>query len=381
MRETILYTALLLIFYTYVAFPFVVLLRGLIWRRPFRKAEITPSVSLVIVAHNEAASLRQKLDNVLALDYPAHRLETIVASDGSDDGTDDIVIRYAGRGVKLLAFPRGGKIRALNAAVAQATGEVIAFSDANSMYARDALRHLVRPFADPTVGAVAGNQCYTTSAGNAASFGERLYWSWDRMLKSMQNRSGSVISATGAIHAVRRELFQPVPPGVGDDFVISTRAIAQGYRLAFEPEAIAYEPTAPSDGAEFQRKVRVIVRGLSGLWAVKELFNPLRYGFYSVQIFSHKLLRWSIAWLLVLLVITSLSLYHHGAFYRVLTAAQIGFYGCALAVFVLGRMPLPRPLRPLLIPYYFCLANLAALTAWVRMLRGARLDVWDPMRR
>ena len=378
MKKPLFWGSLGLILYTYVGFPLLVLIRGLVRRRPVVKGDITPRVSLVIAAYNEAATIGAKLDNALALDYPRDRLEIIVASDGSTDGTNEIVARYAGRGVRLLAFPRQGKIPALNAAVAQATGEILVFSDATSIFAPDALRILVRPFADPTIGAVGGNQHYD-SGGGVASIGERLYWSFDRTLKLLQSAAGNVIAAGGAMYAIRRALFQPVPLGVGDDFVVSTRAIAQGYRLICEPTAIAYETIALTDGAEFGRKVRVVDQGLRGLWAVRELFNPLRYGFYAVQIFSHKLLRWSVTAPLIVLLAVSPSLARAGRFYRLIALGQLGFYGCALGTLALRRTPLARRrlFKLLAIPYYFCLVNLAALRGWLRLLEGKRIDMWD----
>jgi cellulose synthase/poly-beta-1,6-N-acetylglucosamine synthase-like glycosyltransferase len=319
---------------------------------------------------------------VLALTYPHDKLEILIASDGSDDETNAIVSGYADRGVKLLAFPRQGKIPALNAAATYATSEILAFSDANSMYKPDAMCTLIRPFADPTVGAVGGNQCYLSGGGGAASLGEQLYWSFDRRLKLMQGEAGNMIAATGAIHAIRRDLFQPVPLGVSDDFVISTRAISRGYRLVFEQDDVAYERIAPSDQAEFQRKVRVIVRGLRGLWVMKELFNPLRYGFYSVQLFSHKFLRWSAVWPLLVLFGVSPSLYRAGRLYRLITLGQVAFYGSALAVLSLRRTSLVRlkVFKPLVIPFYFCLANFAALRAWLQLLGGKRVDAWNSNR-
>lgn len=371
-----------------VGFPLFLLVRGLLQQRPITKASITPSVSLVIVAHNEAATIEAKLENVYALDYPSDKLEVIVASDGSDDGTNELVATYAARGLRLLTFPRSGKIPALNAAVAQASGDILVFSDANSIYRSDALRALVAPFADPTVGAVGGDQRYASgggsriAGGHVASFGERLYWSFDRLLKTMQSRAGNMTSATGAIHAVRRELFLPVPLGVGDDFVISTRAIARGFRLVFERTAIAYEMVAPTYHAEFNRKLRVIVRGLRGLWAVRELFNPWHHGFYAVQIFSHKLLRWSVCWLALVLFAASVSLYGAGSIYRWSAQAQVLFYGCAFVAWGLRNSGLTRyrAFKVFSVPLYLCLANYAALRAWLQLLGGKRVDVWDSKR-
>ena len=377
------WTAAALVAYAYAGFPLLLLVRGLVVRRPVRSGQTMPRASVVVVAHNEAATIGAKLENLLSLDYPRERLDIVVASDGSTDDTEQIVARYRDRGVRLLAYPRSGKIPALNAAVTHATGDVLVFSDANSFFRGDALGALLAPFADASVGAVGGNQCYADGdSGHVASAGERLYWSFDRVLKRMQSGAGNMTSATGAIHAIRRELFQPVPLGVGDDFLISTRVISRGYRLIFAPDAVAYERVAASEHAEFRRKVRVIVRGLRGLWEVRDLFNPARHGFYSVQLFSHKLLRWSVCWLLLLLCGMSLVLLPDRGVYAWAGASQLGFYGCAVAGWRLRRTSLARfrIFRVCAVPLYFCLANYAALCAWPQVLRGRRLDVWDSQR-
>ncbi len=276
MIPIVFWAAAALIAYTYLVFPALVLIRGRLWPRGYRRAEITPSVSMIVVAHNEAAAIGAKLENLLSLDYPRERFELLIASDGSSDATEDIVRGYASQGVKLLCLPRQGKIPVLNAAVEAARGEILVFSDANSIYAPGAIRALVRPFADARIGGVAGDQRYLADRRGEAS-GERAYWNFDRMLKQAQSAAGNVTSATGAIYAVRRALFRPVPPGVTDDFATSTGVIAQGYRLIFAPDAVACEPVAKTGRIEFGRKVRVITRGLRGVLVRRELLNPLRY--------------------------------------------------------------------------------------------------------
>lgn len=380
---TLFWLSLGLIVYTYVGFPGILILRGILFRRMPERAAVTPTISLVIVAHNEVHTIGSKIRNVLLLDYPRAKLEVIIASDGSDDGMDELIETEAHPGIRLLRFGRAGKIPALNAAVKYAKGEILVFSDANSMYKQDALRMLVAPFADPVVGAVGGNQLYVSeSRGPATSSGERLYWRYDRMLKQMQSRAGSMTSATGAIHAIRRTLFRPVPPGVSDDFLISTGAVVQGYRLIFEPDAIAYEAIAPSDHAEFQRKQRVIARALRGFWQVRALLNPLRYGFYPVQLLSHKLLRWSVCWMLIVLLLSSLLLYNAGATFRWVLSGQVAFYVCAFSTFLLRDTIVSqyRAFKVFSIPYYFCMANYASLRAWLRVWAGDSVDMWSTHR-
>ena len=267
---------------TYAVFPVGLLVRGALMRRPVRSAAIEPSVSIIIAARNEAADIGRRLENLAALDYPRDRLEVVIASDGSEDATAAIVARWAERGVRLLDLPRVGKADALNAAVAASTGEILVFSDANSMFAPDAVRALVRRFADPEVGGVAGDQRYEAAAtGDALAEGERGYWDLDRLLKIAESRAGNVVSATGAIYAIRRSLFRPVATGVTDDFYTSVQVVAQGRRLVFARDAVAFEPPAKSGGDEFGRKVRIMTRGLRGTILMRELLDPRRHGFYA----------------------------------------------------------------------------------------------------
>ena len=369
-----------LVFYTYVIFPLLVLLRGLIWRQHYQSAAITPSVSLIIAAYNEAHNIRTKLENALAMHYPHDSLEIIVASDGSNDGTNAIVQEYAAQGVRLLALPRQGKAAALNSAVAQAHGEILVFSDANSMYVPEAIHALVRPFADPEVGGVAGNQCYRKEKSrDATNAGEHSYWNFDRLLKQSQSEAGNAISATGAIYAIRRSLFQPAPDGVTDDFTISTGVIAQGYRLVFAPDAIAYEEVAASSRREFGRKVRVMTRGLRAVVLRRKLLNPLRYGFYAVQLFSHKVLRRLVVFPLLLLFLVSPFLWSMGLFYQLATLAQLAFYSCGAAGIWLGDSRLGKK-KIFALPAFFCMVNTAALVATVNLVRGHQINRWEPQR-
>ncbi|MBI3978110.1 MAG: glycosyltransferase family 2 protein [Chloroflexi bacterium] len=380
MRRFLFWGSIGLILYTYVGFPLLVLLRGLLRPRPVRSADVTPTVSLVVAARNEEATIAAKIENALAQDYPPDRLEVIIASDGSEDGTNAIVRSYAARGVRLLGLPRVGKNEALNAGAAAATGEILAFTDANSMFRPDAVRALVRPFADPTVGCVAGDQRYLTQrARQAEGFGERTYWSFDRLLKQYGTRGGNAISATGAIYAVRRSLVEPLPPAAMDDFVNSTRVITRGYRLVFEPAAVAVEPVATSNEIEFGRKVRVVNMGLGGVLAVRALLNPFTYGFYAVQLWSHKVFRRLVGLPLLVLLGVSPFLWRRGPAYRLATLGQLGWYGAAAAGWLLRDTRLGRN-RLVAIPVFFGLVNLASLKAAWQVLTGRRLRYWEPRR-
>jgi len=374
----VFWAAVFVVAYTYVGYPLVLAARARVARRAYRSADITPRLSLIVCAHNEAASIRAKLENVLSLDYPRDRLEVLIASDGSSDATNDIVAEFAERGVRLLALPRRGKIPTLNAAVREVGGEVLVFSDANSLYAPGSLRALVRPFADATVGGVAGDQRYLGSSEPEDAAGERAYWDLDRRLKEWQSAAGSATSATGAIYAIRRDVFRPVEPGVTDDFFVSTAVVAQGLRLVFAADAIAYEPPAASSGLEFERKVRVLTRGLRGVLVRRALLDPFHYGFYSLQLLSHKVLRRLVALPLLALLVSSLWLWNAGPLYQLALAGQLSVYGlAALAWLFGGRVAAARPFA---IPLYFCMVNLAALRALGNVLRGRRIESWEPRR-
>ncbi len=304
------------IVYTFVLFPMLVLARARLAARPPAEADITPPLTVIIAAHNEASDLPAKLENVVSVDYPPEHLEIIVASDGSTDQTVELARAVAGGRATVLDLPRSGKAGALNAALELATGEIVVFTDANSMLNAGTLRSLVRPFADPEVGGVAGNQVYTEPDAGVVA-GELAHWDVDRALKTAASRSGSVVSATGALYAVRRELVQPVIDGVTDDFYVSTGVIASHRRLVFAPEATVHEPVSSSVGEEYGRKRRVMTRGFRSLLARRELLNPFVHGWNAVQLITYKLLRRLLAIPLLTVGVASFALRRRHPMYAV----------------------------------------------------------------
>jgi glycosyltransferase involved in cell wall biosynthesis len=380
MTRLLFWLAGTLIAYTYAGFPALVLLRGRLRRRPHRSAPITPTVSIVIAARNEVAVIGDKVANLLALDYPAERLRIVIASDGSEDGTVAAARATGDARVRVLELSRLGKAGALNAAVAEADGEILVFTDANSMLATDAVRHLVAPFADDEVGGVAGDQRYLPAGGEAAvAHGERGYWHFDRALKQAESDGGNVISATGALYAIRRVLFRDVPEGVTDDFAVSTAVICQGSRLVFAPDAVAYEPVGASAEVEFGRKVRVMTRGLNGVLIRRELLDPRRHGFYALQLLSHKVLRRLMAVPLLVMAATGLRLARRGPLYAIVAAGHSAVLGLGTAGLLLGRRARVGG-KLLALPAYFCLVNLASLQAAMNVIRRKPIDRWEPQR-
>jgi cellulose synthase/poly-beta-1,6-N-acetylglucosamine synthase-like glycosyltransferase len=364
--------ALVLIAVPYTLYPALLWLRAYLASEPPRQGEITPDVDLVICAHNEEQVIAARLENALALDYPPEHLTIWVASDGSTDKTVDIARKFDTGRVRCLDLPRNGKAAALNACVAAGQAEVIAFSDANSLWRRDALRMLTRSFADTQVGGVAGDQRYEEDASGA--LGERSYWSFDRVLKCWQSRAGSVISATGAIYAVRRELFQPAPPDATDDFMVSTGVIDQSKRLVFEQNAVALE-SAASDSGEYRRKIRILTRGLRAVYYRRELLLPSLSGFYAVQLLLHKLWR-RLTWIPLLLLLLTAPLYATAGVLQLLVAVGVvglvGLGGLGLA------KPSLRRFKLIDVAAHVLMVNTACAVATHNALRGRRVSHWSP---
>ena len=280
----------------YVSVGYPLLLRALVairGRRPIHRAPIEPPVSFVISAFNEADVIATKLANALALDYPADRLEIAVISDESIDGTDDIVRRFAHRGVKLFRqAPRRGKTAGLNAVVPQLSGDVVVFSDANAMYDTGALRALVRNFADEQVGCVTGEARYSTSGAATADVGERLYWGYEMQIKRLETDLGSMVGADGAIYAIRRSLWKTLPENAINDFLNPLQIVAAGWRNVYEPEAVCYEDPGGSVRSEYRRRVRIVSRSWRAVFQAGGVLNPLRVGTFAWCVLSHKVLRW-----------------------------------------------------------------------------------------
>ena len=355
----------------FVFYPIALWLRARIAPSPIAIGDHTPGVDLIICAHNEAESISAKLENALQLDYPRDRLKIWVASDGSTDGTVEIARRFENQGVLVLDLPRRGKAHALAAVAEASRSEVMAFSDANSQWEEGALRALVAPLADAEVGGVAGDQRYFDST---TSIGERSYWSFDRRLKNWQARAGSAISATGAIYAIRRILFDAPPPDATDDFMISTGVIAKGKRLAFAQDAIAFEEPAAEIGGEFRRKVRITTRGLRGIVYRRGLLDPRKTGAYAFELLVHKFWR-RMTWLPVLILVLLMP-----ACWRSGGALSLLSFGVAswLILAVAGlSLPVLQRAKPIAASAYILMVNAACAVATFNAIRGRRVALWQ----
>lgn len=372
--EAAFWTALATVAYVYAGYPLTLL--ALRRRRAVRKApgRVRPHVTVLIAAHNEAEHIGETVRNKLAQHYPAERLDVVVVSDGSTDGTDAIVSGLAGPRVALVRQqPRQGKTMALNRGIELARGEIVVFADANSEYDADAIEALVDCFEDPAVGYVTGCLEYVDPGETAVGGGSGMYMRYENWIRRLETRAGSVIGVNGGIDAVRRRLYRPMVAGDLPDFVLPLRVIEQGYRVAYCGRARAREAALGRQQDEFKMRVRVSLRALHALYDLRSLLHP-RNGLVAFQLWVHKVLRYTLLIPLAAAFVLNLALLGR-PFYAGLFALQCACYMLAVVGWVSGGR---IRLRPVFVPFYFCLINAAAGAALVRFLRGERQVLWTP---
>jgi cellulose synthase/poly-beta-1,6-N-acetylglucosamine synthase-like glycosyltransferase len=342
--------------WTHAAYPAFAALLARVAPRRVQKAAIEPSVAVIIAAYNEESVIARRIENLLALDYPAGKLQIVVSSDASSDRTEEIALQYPG--VQVISNPRGGKVAAQDRAVRQTDAEIVAFSDANCTWSPDALRTLVRAFADPDVAYVCGQlQILDADGGNK----EGVYWRYEMVQRGAESRLGSVTGGNGSIYAVRRSDYVEVDPRFGHDLSLPYLMVQHGRRAVYEPDAHAFEKPTPSNETEYRRKVRmfehcwlIVLRG-----KMLRRLGPL----YTLEIVSHRLLRYGSGILHVILLVTSLALYTHGWFYAVVLAAQLGLLAAAAIGVGIAR--------------YYVLVSWATLVALLNYLRRGVPATWE----
>jgi cellulose synthase/poly-beta-1,6-N-acetylglucosamine synthase-like glycosyltransferase len=366
----LMFGALAYVYFVYPALLYV--LAQLFGRRPAARADYEPTVTLLIAAHNEQAVIEEKIRNCLALDYPKDKLEVVIASDGSDDGTNSIVRSYAGRGITLLEYCRVGKIKALKQTVPLTRGEVIVFSDANTMYQPDALRRLVGPLADEDVGAATGD-VRLVNADVTMGKPEGLYYKYERFLQKCESALGAVIGVDGAMYAVKRAAF--VPPSDRsscDDFVIGMNVLRGGRRVVYAPDAVAYEDATTTVRQEFRRRVRYTGSALQanlGGEGVPRYFQATLWWMYL----SHKVLRWFAPFFLIGLLVCNALCLGDEVFWDVAFALQCGFYLLAAGGLLFACRALPFFIR---VPFYFTLQNVGSFLGVGRAVMRGQAAAW-----
>jgi biofilm PGA synthesis N-glycosyltransferase PgaC len=375
--KTVFWLSALAVVYAYLGYPIVITALARLLRRPVRVAPISPLVSLVIPAYNEGRVIAQKLDNSLALDYPCEQLEILVVSDGSSDDTNQVVAAYAARGIQLLFEPpRRGKIAALNRAVPLTRGEVIVFSDANAMLAPDTLRHLVRNFADERVACVGGEKRIKRDKSISAR-GESAYWRYESHLKRCDSAVGAAMGVVGELFAVRRERYIAVKEdSLIEDFMLSLRLVQAGWRVVFEPQAVAWEQALPSLSAEWRRRTRIAAGGFQSIVRLKGMLNPF-LGLRAFQYLSHRVLRWMSPLFMIAAFVSNAALCSL-PLYRWTLAAQTLFCLAGIAGYFQARRGLHW--QPLQMIFYFYFTNAAALVGFYHYLTRSQPVTWKKAR-
>jgi poly-beta-1,6-N-acetyl-D-glucosamine synthase len=382
------WAALLLLIYLYLGYPLIAWCRARVSPRCHKREPIAPLVTVVVVAHNEAATIGGRIQSLLALDYPADRLDVVIASDGSTDGTVARARLQVDARVVVRSFERRrGKAAVLNDVVPSARGEIVVLADARQRFEPAAVRALVSNFADHSVGAVSGElmlQAGTTATGDGASF----YWRYEKFMRRHESRTDSTVGATGAIYAIRRPLFEPIPANtILDDVLVPMRVIRRGYRVLFDPQARAVDGAAATPRQEFVRKTRTIAGTFQLFCRERWLLNPFRNRIWF-ETWSHKALRLAAPLLQAAALACSFAL-REAFFYRLMLLGQCVFYAAAIGGWTSDELRAARAkrrgsetratgyLRILAVPYAICLLNWATIVGFVRYVTGNQRATWE----
>lgn len=375
--ELVFWVSVFLLAYPYAIYPLLLRLWGRVRPRFVRRAAIAPTVTVLIPAYNEAGVIAATLRAMLEQDYPADKLQILVVSDASEDGTDEVVREFADRGVELLRQePRGGKALALNTAMAKARGEIVVFCDANSRFAPTTIRSLVHNFADSEVGYVTGALTLESEGATVSGAGGAAYKNYEEGLRRAETLVGSVIGVNGGCDAIRRELYTEIPRELITDFVLPLRVIEGGHRVVFEPQALATERANVELRSEFAMRVRVALRALQAIVHMRSLLDPLRFPTVSFCLLSHKVLRYLAFLWLVSALLSNLVLAVSSPFYRLVLALHLGVY--ILAVIGLRGAGAGPARRLTFVPAYLLMSYAAFAVASWRLLKGQTMATWKP---
>ncbi|MBC2696065.1 MAG: glycosyltransferase family 2 protein [Desulfobacteraceae bacterium] len=381
MTKFMFWFSMFAIFYAYLGYPIALSIIALFKPKQLNKPNKPkqPMVSLLISAYNEEGIIKKKLKNALSLDYPANKLEIIVISDASEDKTDEYVKGFFGKGVRLLRQEiRQGKTTALNMAVSQACGEIIVFSDANSMYDRSAIKNLVKNFKDPVIGFVTGRTKYISRQGSSATESTSFYNKLERFVKRLESKIGSCVGADGAIFAIRKELYKTLKSYDINDFVIPLKIIEQGYRGILENEAFCIEETARDIEGEFNRQVRITNRTIRAMVNNKALLNPIKFPLFSIELVSHKIIKFMLPFFMVIVFVTNCFLVATDFFYSLILALQVLFYILAYWGYIDKQAQNKNRLTSM--PYTFNMVSLAILLGWIKYFSGETYTTWTSER-
>lgn len=363
--------------YVYFLYPVAVALLSVIFNRQVKKSFINRSVTIVIAAYNEERDIGKTIENKLKLDYPAEKLEIIVVSDASTDRTDDIVKSFSESGVRLLRQEtRQGKTAAINLAVSEAKGEIIVFSDSNSIYSNNALKELVSNFSDGSIGYVTGKMSYVNKDGSTTGDGCTAYMRYENFLRRLETSIGSVVGVDGGIDAIRRGLFSVMRPDQLPDFILPLKVIEQGYRVVYDHSVLLNEDSLSAPADEYRMRVRVALRALHALKDMSHLLSLSKYGIFAWQLLSHKVLRYGIFFFLIGMYLFNLLIIADSRFYLFTFVIQNMLYFAAFIGIFLESKKIN--VRIFYIIFYFCLLNMASAHAFWKFLNNEKQVTWVP---
>lgn len=384
MIEIIFYISIFLILYAYIGYPLVLA----IWSSLKRKADYSsdadklPKISMLISAFNEEDVISEKLENIKAMNYPAHLLEVFIGSDCSDDMTNKLITESNISNLRLIEFEeRRGKPAVLNDLAEMANGEILAFSDANSMFEPDALLKLIEPFSDSSIGGVVGNLSYDISnIENSGGLGETLYFKYENIVKRLESEIHSTIVANGAVYVIRKELYTNIPLTrlVSDDMFIPLSIIQKGFRIFFRKDVYVSESPSLSVREEYQKKVRTVASGMEVIKHFHSLLHP-KIGFISFALWSHKIIRWMVPFMLVSALVSNLLLINQSLQFQKWLVYQLSFYFSAALGGFLEKQDIK--IIPLQLIYYFITVNIAIVMGFVKFMQGKEGATWKRTRR
>lgn len=381
---------LFMAFYAYLGYGFVILFLDKVKKALFPASKYTfqeeyvPELTLLIAAYNEEDYIEKKIQNCLELDYPSEKLTILFVTDGSDDSTPDLIRKHEAKGIQLLhESARLGKISAVNRAMAYVKTPIVIFCDANTLLNPAALKKMARHFSNPKVGCVAGEKKVMSSEKDSASAaGEGFYWKYESFLKKLDSSFNTVVGAAGELFAMRTDLFHPTEKNaIIEDFVISLRIAGQGYKVVYEPEAFALESSSANVKEELKRKIRICAGGIQSIVWLAYLLNPFKYGWLTFQYVSHRVLRWSLVPLFMLLLIPLNIVLARvlGGIYTWIMIGQLLFYTAALTGWFLENIKIK--VKVLFIPYYFFIMNYAVFLGFFRYIKGRQSVLWERAKR
>ncbi len=382
--EIIFWSLLFLVFYTFLGYGLVIItlvkLKSFFGKiKIISNTTFEPSVTIFVAAYNEKDCIEDKVQNTLNLDYPKEKVQILFVTDGSDDGTPELLKKH--KEIKVLHLDkRGGKTGAINRGMGFVTNPIVIFSDANAMLNKSAIREIVKHYKNPAIGCVAGEKrILKTSEDNASGSGEGIYWKYESLLKSMDFKLNTVVGAAGELFSIRTELYQNINENIIlDDFIISMKIAEKGYKIAYEPNAFASESASLSINEEMKRKIRISAGGIQSIFILSNILNVFKFPMLSFQYISHRVLRWTLTpfALFLLMPINFLLIYEMDfSIYLLFFIGQILFYILAVVGWTLEQKKIK--VKMVFVPFYFTFMNLCVIIGLTKFVKGNQSALWE----